>query len=240
MTRTDYLHDNAGMVRCSSPPPPAPIAKAPDSSPGAFAFFPEVIFMDAITNGAAPAAVSLPLVPCDAAGDGRPVRRATRPNPILLLPAERYAALRRAVETTTRALSAIAADFALAPRTLARMVEKEAWPRPYGAPVGKRLAGVSHLARATSDAGMVRARLLRAVDRQIAAIDRRTRERGSDVEEKDARTLGILAKTLETVMALAGGTATPLEREPADRERTRAALAEKIARWAEEEREESA
>ena len=74
------------------------------------------------------------------------------------------------------------------------------------------------LATTLADAGAVSARLLRAVDRQIGMIDTRLRKKGADVEEKDARMLGLLAKTLATLIALdRDDGATAKEPEPADR-----------------------
>lgn len=84
------------------------------------------------------------------------------------------------------------------------------------------------------DAESVKGRLIRAVDRQIAKIETRVCKKGATVDEKDARTLGTLAKTLQTLIALdrdAG--AQPDQPEPADRDKLDADLAARIKRWAE-------
>jgi hypothetical protein len=86
-----------------------------------------------------------------------------------------------------------------------------------------------------ADAEVVKARLLRAVDRQIDKIEQRVRKKDASVDEKEARTLGTLAKTLQTLIALdrdAG--AQPDQPEPLDRDELRAALARRLSIWAEQ------
>ncbi|MCB1495653.1 MAG: hypothetical protein KDJ86_07705, partial [Bauldia sp.] len=113
------------------------------------------------------------------------------------------------------------------------------WTRPPDAPraAPRREGGTAgrRLATSLDDAGSVMGRLIGAVDRQVAMIETRLRKQGAAVEEKDARILGNLAKTLATLMALErDGGAKPDRAEPSDRGQFRAELARKIAAWAAE------
>ena len=66
-------------------------------------------------------------------------------------------------------------------------------------------------------------------------IDRRLRKKDALIEEKDARILTGLAKTLATLMALeTDDGATARKPEPADRGELQAELARRIRQWAEE------
>jgi len=79
----------------------------------------------------------------------------------------------------------------------------------------------------------VMGRLITAVDRQLGKIETRLRKRGAEPEEKDARILGNLAKTLATLMALErDGGAKATQTEPVDRGEFRVELARRIAAWA--------
>jgi hypothetical protein len=78
------------------------------------------------------------------------------------------------------------------------------------------------------------ARLFRAFERQVAEIEARFTDPGLRAEEKDARTLGTLARTLETLMALERDDGrTAKDPEPADRDRLNAELVRRLRRWAE-------
>ena len=109
--------------------------------------------------------------------------------------------------------------------------------RPPGAPLaptkadGSLIAG-KRLASEIADAGMVKARLLRAVDRQIDKVDGRLRKKGAVVEEKDSRILGNLAKTLSALMQIGEGGTTSKDAEPPNSEELEADLARRITRWA--------
>jgi hypothetical protein len=146
----------------------------------------------------------------------------------------RLAALRREVEETTLSNAEIAKRFGLARGSLHRLAAERGWQRPEGAPVASRRTRPAgpRLARTIDDGEAVTARLLRVVDRQIGTIDRRLRGKGTMIDEKDARLLVHLAKTLQTIMALGrdGGAGT---KEPADRGEPDADLARRIALWAE-------
>jgi hypothetical protein len=146
----------------------------------------------------------------------------------------RLATLRREIEETTLSNAEIAKRFGLAPGSLHRLAVESGWQRPEGAPVASRRTRPTgpRLARTIGDGEAVTARLLRVVDRQIGNIDVQLRRRGAVIDEKDARLLVHLAKTLQTIMALGrdGGAGT---KEPAERDQVDADLARRIALWAE-------
>jgi len=143
-------------------------------------------------------------------------------------------ALRREVEETTLSYAAIGRRFGLARGSLHRFAGERGWRRPEGAPIAAQRARPAgrRLAKTIDDGEAVTARLLRVVDRQINTIDTRLRRRGTVIDEKDARLLVHLAKTLQTIMALGrdGGAGT---KESADRDEPDADLARRIALWAE-------
>ena len=123
------------------------------------------------------------------------------------------------------------------PETLRRRIGAEKWIRPEGAPkapeaVGGKTAGMRRLANSMADAGMVQARILRAVDRQIGKVDARLRKKGTEVEERDSHILGNLAKTLGALMNTGSGGTTSKDVERPNRAEVEARLAERIRRWA--------
>lgn len=181
-----------------------------------------------------------------ATGAGR-ARRGRRPGAMaaLALDGKALAELRRLVEETPLPLRQIALDLGVPSGSLHRFVVEQDWARPPDAPRAamRRETAAPQPARpplATSldEAGAVTGRLIGAVERQVAMIEARLTREGAEVEEKDARILGNLAKTLATLMALErDGGAKPDRAEPSDRGEFRAELARKIAAWAAEEEE---
>jgi hypothetical protein len=151
----------------------------------------------------------------------------------------RRAEARRRVEETPDSYHRIARDLAVPPGSLHRYAALSGWTRPPEAPkAAVRAAGAPpgrrRLASTLGDAETVMGRIVRAVDRQLGKVETRLGRKGSDIEEKDARILGTLAKTLATLMALErDGGAKARETEPVDREQLNADLARRIARWAE-------
>jgi hypothetical protein len=144
--------------------------------------------------------------------------------------------VRRRVEETTESLRGIAAAFGVPQASLARAVDDEGWTRPEGAPVrhGGVAKGSRVLARDFSDAGKVKGRLLRAVDRHTLKIETKLGKPGAKLEEKDARVLVHLARTLGILMALdrGHGAAEPERRNRDEEDRE---LARRIAEWAQGE-----
>jgi hypothetical protein len=144
--------------------------------------------------------------------------------------------LRQRIEETDESLNGIGKALCVSSGTISSYVKKQGWTRPDSAPKPARPAVSNHrLAETMADAEVVKARLLRAVDRQIDKIEQRVRKKDASVDEKEARTLGTLAKTLQTLIALdrdAG--AQPDQPEPLDRDELRAALARRLSIWAEQ------
>ena len=148
---------------------------------------------------------------------------------------------RRLVETTVLPQSLIASRLAISPGRLSSWKTRGRWSRPAGAPAAPQLNGARRGRRIgeTIDKAAARrtrmiARLYKAFERQVADVESRLLAAPAATEEKDARTLGTLARTLATLIALErddGATAT--EPEPVDREELDADLARRIKRWAE-------
>ena len=142
---------------------------------------------------------------------------------------------RRLIVETTISRRRIARDLGVAEIALHRLIQQEKLVRPEGAPVASRPSQPRRrpLAHDMSEATMVVEHLLQAVDRQVAMIEARTRRRRATIEERDARMLGALAKTMQTLMALGRDDGAKQATEPADRDSLDADLARRIARWAE-------
>lgn len=105
--------------------------------------------------------------------------------------------IRAAYEGSDLAVGAIARAYGIAERRIFRRARREAWPRRRGVEPAARKAA-EPIDRAT-----LVARLFRAVERQIAEVERRFDGAAPpSLEEKDARTLGALARTLELLIGL--------------------------------------
>jgi hypothetical protein len=103
--------------------------------------------------------------------------------------------------------------------------------RPHGAPPlqgPRRRPGIADRQREYV------ARLHHAFGRQLAQLEKRAKEERGQALEKDARSLGVLAKTLETLIELDRDGAKVGEPEPPDRdvEELDADLAARIEAWA--------
>lgn len=166
--------------------------------------------------------------------DGR--RGGRRPGRLAAILADPAAAaeLRRRVEETSASIRRIAIDMDVPAGSLDHHIRREGWSRPPGASVARGGRLGRRAVREMADAAAVQVRLLRAVDRQVVKIDARLRKPGAEADEKDARTLASLAKTLATLMAPGGDRARTKATEPADSGYFRAELARKIAAWAAE------
>jgi hypothetical protein len=162
-------------------------------------------------------------------------RRTSRMAAIMADPVAREA-VRRRYEETRETVVAIAEDIGVSDSTLKRYAKEAGWIRLPPIQKRKSKAGVEaiqrSLATTIADAGAVTARLLRSVDRQIRKIDGRLMKRGSEIEEKDSRILGHLARTLATLMALdRDGGATAKEPERVDRDAIRESLKRRLLAW---------
>ncbi|MCB1501923.1 MAG: hypothetical protein KDK07_19425 [Bauldia sp.] len=190
------------------------------------------------TDSAIMAAAKPETGPEVAAGHGAGGRR--RPTAKALLAAlmadpTLYADIRRRVTETDESLSRMARGLGIEKKTFCTWVNDQDWPRPATAPqaLPGRRAGRREPAAPDGDTRDARARLLSAVNRQIALVEKRLGRRGATVEERDARILGHLARTLGALKQIGEGGTTSKEAEPPDRdEEADARLAERIRKWA--------
>jgi hypothetical protein len=185
------------------------------------AFRRELSDMDEFVNGTAPV------------GGAPPAVIANGHDPAALAEA------RQLIETTRIPLTEIEKKLGIARRTLSKLKIRNGWQRPAGAPAGPALGSRGWQVATGPEAiakkrGLLIARLYRACERQLRSLETQIGGRDSAVEEKDVRTLGLLAKTLGTLMALDrdDGAKSP-DAEPVDRDKLNAELARRIARWAE-------
>ncbi len=143
---------------------------------------------------------------------------------------------RREVEGTTLSLYEIARRMDIAASTLSKWKAEEHWVRPDGAPTQPHFGGKAPPRKQTPEErsrDMI-GKLYRVFVRQAGDLEARAARPGATTEEKDARTLSVLAKTLETLIALdRDDGAKTAEPEPADRDRLNADLARRIKEWAE-------
>ncbi len=177
-------------------------------------------------NGAAPAmheATEAPpfATPLAEPPTRRPARR--------IHSAEATEGVRVRYEGTTMTLDAISAETGVAKTTISAMARREHWTRMEGAPPTRTEGGGRS---APGRRKRLVGRLFRVCGRQLATLEKRA---GTDAaDEKDARTLNVLAKTLETLIALDRDDGAKTKPEPADRGDYRAELARTLRRWAEE------
>lgn len=144
----------------------------------------------------------------------------------------RREALRQRIEETIESQNSIAEEFGVSSQALSKAVRRLRWTRPPDAPKASR-SKAEFAGEAVDSAGAVRAKLVAAIDRQIDLVEKRLKGRKAEVEERDSRILGNLAKTLGTLMQIGTGGATSNHAEPPDRaEDVDSRLAERIKRWA--------
>jgi hypothetical protein len=134
--------------------------------------------------------------------------------------------VRALVEGTSLPIRVVAEQTGVSRTTVSSWMARNNWPRPDGAP---RFSG-----DATRGGGRARlvARLHTTFGRQLATLEKRAKDAGEETLEKDARTLGVLAKTLETLIELDRDGAKVTKPEPVDRDAIDAELARKIENWA--------
>jgi hypothetical protein len=108
---------------------------------------------------------------------------------------DRWAAIRVVYETSALSLREIAATHGVSHVSVAKQAERHGWLRPGEAP---------SLPDDTAEEKLV-ARLYRTFERQVAELELRFANGEGGVDEKDARTLSVLARTLETLAKLRGG-----------------------------------
>ena len=200
--------------------------------------------MEAAPNGAGLGTAIATIVPAHAGNgngaDPDPMGPATAPSngydPQVKLTA------RQMVEGSDLPQAQIAYRLGVSEATLTNWKREGGWTRPEGAPearvIGRtKAARKAAVRRSTAEVRRTRliGRLFKTFERQVAEIEARFADPAARTEEKDARTLGSLARTLETLMALERDDGPKArEPEPVDRDELRAALARRIAQWAEE------
>lgn len=146
---------------------------------------------------------------------------------------------KRLIETTTWSQTKIAIQLDISQTTLSSWKLRWGWVRPKGAPlapmfdaaVRARRAAEPMEARTDLRRRRLIDRLYRACTRQVFQIEMRLKDKATD--DKDARALGLLAKTVETLTTLErdpGKTKTP---EPVDRDAIESDLVRRINAWAE-------
>ncbi len=176
-------------------------------------------------NGSAgPPAMAPPDVPAGAPpADDTPLRR----SPIRAHPLELRERVKAEYEGTTKTIKAIGEECGVGRTTIIGWARQDDWVRAAGAPTP----------RAGASGGVTRERLMgrlfRVYGRQLATLEKRA-GKDATTDEKDARTLSVLAKTLETLIALDRDDGAKTEEpEAADRDRLNADLARRIKEWAE-------
>ena len=149
---------------------------------------------------------------------------------------------RALIEQTIVAQAAIAYRLGIPASTLSMWKLREGWVRPEGAPRYRVPPGASATTWTAVPAGdtasrrrtRLISRLYRAFERQLAELEARAPGTDGLSTEKDARALGILAGTLEKLIALElDDGAKAVRPEPVDRDELNAELARRITRWAE-------
>jgi hypothetical protein len=170
----------------------------------------------------------------------QPRRRPSTSAEIMADP-ETHEAIRRLVTESTLSYRAIGGRYGLRGSRVRDWAVRHAWPRPPGAPKAPTRRDGTPVARrprpAESDIAAVRRRLVRAVDRQIARIEKGRQATDAAAGERDSRILANLAKTLATLTEKGEGGATRNRMELPDRDALEERLARKIERWAELGRE---
>jgi transposase len=146
---------------------------------------------------------------------------------------------RRLVEGTTQSQHAIAQQLKVSASVISVWKKKWGWVRPDGAPVAPpEVHGFTNPKAAEQRREILLGRLYRVFDRQLKDVESRVANAMTTTDEKDARTLGTLARTLGTLMALQSGGgegsgrhggAEADEPEKYDPDEIRARLAERLA-----------
>lgn len=131
---------------------------------------------------------------------------------------DQWATIRVAYETTAVGLRDIAAIHGVSHVSVAKQAERHGWLRPGEAPP---------LPDGVAEEKLV-ARLYRTFERQVAELELRFAGGEGGVEEKDARTLSVLARTLETLAKLREGADDASGAAPVDIEALRARLQKRL------------
>lgn len=130
-----------------------------------------------------------------------------------------WAEVRARYETTIDPVRDIAKAHGITHVVLWRRAKKLGWTRPDEVPPVPEGAADDKLL----------GRLFRAFERQIADLEQRFLTAPGSIEEKDARTLSVLAKTFETLAKMRDERGGAVEDADVDLDDLRARLAERLA-----------
>jgi len=175
----------------------------------------------------------------EAADAGRPPTQRARLEMVMADPVRR-ADIHRRVTKTAEPLRSIATDHGVSSRRLGEWGREHRWPRLPDAPQRpkrKSTPTADGSGLGLDEMSIAKERLVGVLDRQIELVEKRLRRKGAEVEEKDARILGNLAKTLGALMQIGEGPRTTKDAEtPTRGEDVDRRLAERIKAWARGER----
>jgi hypothetical protein len=136
-----------------------------------------------------------------------------------------WAEIRAAYEGSTLTVAAIAEAYGVALSAVHARIRRENWPRRRRRDDGS----ANRRDGEPLDRSVLVERLFRAVERQIAEIERRfDGDTPPSLEEKDARTLGALARTLELLIGLERETGRPADEAEPDLDEFRLDLARRL------------
>ena len=129
------------------------------------------------------------------------------------------ASVRARFEATIDPIADIARDHGMSHVALWRRAKRDGWVRPHQAP---SMPGAE-------DDGKLLGRLFRAFERQISDLEQRFVSSGGSIEEKDARTLSVLARTFETLAKLRDEREGPVDAGSVDLDELTARFARRLA-----------
>jgi len=130
-----------------------------------------------------------------------------------------WQAVRGRYEATLDPLRDIAEAFGTTVGALSAQAKRGGWLRP----------GAGAVLSAEGDDGKLLGRLFRAFERQVTDLEQRFAAGGGSVEEKDARTLAVLAKTFETLSKLRDERGEDVDAATVDLDELTARFAQRLA-----------
>jgi transposase-like protein len=180
-------------------------------------------------NGAAASPILLPTLAGPEPAPALPTKPPAHRSPIRAYPQELHDRGKALYQGTAKSVDAIAKEIGVARTTINTWARQEDWVRFAGAPP---LRADAHRSDGRNRRSRLMGRLFGVYGRQLSSLERRT-QKDAPADEKDARTLSVLAKTLETLIALDrdDGAKKP---ESVDRGDYKQELARYLSRWAEE------
>ncbi len=160
-------------------------------------------------GGAGPDTASRPAGIAPGAGEaGAEPRPRGRLAGLMRDPARR-SELKRRVTETGESYESLAEWLGVSPRGVQSHAKRQGWARPPAAADGGAAPPT-----ADQNAQLIRARLLATIVRQVETVDARLRAAGAEADEKDARILAHLARTLGMVIDMGSGGTTSNHASP--------------------------